>query len=81
MRKIIRDESNINNEILFEYFKYQNPSYLLKDLYYADKTENKKIVNNVNNALIDLRNAVNKKEIPSNKNPEKVVDIVEEILN
>ena len=31
--------------------------------------------------MIDLRNAVNKKEIPKNENPDKVIDIVEDILN
>ena len=31
--------------------------------------------------MIDLRNAVNKKEIPKIENPDKVIDIVEEILN
>ena len=31
--------------------------------------------------MIDLRNAVNKKEIPKNENSDKVIDIVEEILN
>ena len=35
------------------------------------------MVNRSNNALIDLRNAVNRKEIRSNKNPEKIIDIVE----
>lgn len=39
------------------------------------------MVNRSNNALIDLRNAVNRKEIRSNKNPEKIIDIVEWILN
>ena len=40
-----------------------------------------KIVNDVNDALIDLRNAANKMEIPKNKTPDKVIDIVKEILN
>ena len=31
--------------------------------------------------LIDLRNAVNRKEIPKNENSEEVIDIVEEILH
>ena len=31
--------------------------------------------------MIELRNGVNRKVIPKNKNPEKVVDIVEYILN
>ena len=49
--------------------------------YYADKTRNKKIVNNANNTLIELRSAVNRSKIFNNGNPEKVIDIVEEIVN
>ena len=29
------------------------------------------MMNQANNALIDIRNAVNEKEIPENKNPDK----------
>ena len=43
-------------------------------------TRNDKIVNHVNNALFDLRNAVNRKKIPQNENPVKVIDIIEEII-
>ena len=39
------------------------------------------LVNSVNDGLIDLRNAINRKEIPENENPNKIVDIVEKILN
>ena len=60
---------------------YEYTIHYMNDLYYTDKTRNEKIVNNINDALIELRNAVNRKEIPKNKNPEKVIDIVEEILN
>ena len=70
----------MNTEILTESLKYENPSNLLKDLYNSNGTKNQKIVNHVNNALINLRNAVNRKEIPKNENPDKVLDIVEEIL-
>ena len=70
----------MNTEILIEHLKYKNPSNLLKDLYNSNGTKNQKIVNHVNNALINLRNAVNRKEIPKNENPDKVIDIVEEIL-
>ena len=31
------------------------------------KNKNKKLVNNINNRLIDLRNDINKKEITENK--------------
>ena len=80
-KKTIRDGSNINTEIFGEYFKYQNSSFLLKDLYCAGKNRNKKIVNNVNNALIELRSAVNRTKTLSSENPEKVIDIVAENFN
>ena len=38
------------------------------------------IVNEVNDALIHLRNYVNKKEIPKNENLDKVINIAEKIL-
>ena len=52
----------MNTEILNEYFKYQNPLYLLKDVCYTYKTKNEKIIHNVNNALIELRNTVIKQK-------------------
>ena len=58
----------MNTEITFEYFKYQNPSYLLKDLHNSSGIINEKTVNHFNNMLIDLRNTINRKEIPENKN-------------
>lgn len=53
---------------------------MLRDLYNSSRSINEKIVNRVNNALIDLSNAVNRTEISENGNPDKIVDIVEEIL-
>ena len=31
--------------------------------------------------MIELKNSINRKEIPENKNPEKIVNIVEKIFN
>ena len=31
--------------------------------------------------MIDLRNGVNRKEVPHNENPNKIIDIVEKILH
>ena len=70
--KIIHDEENINTEIFSKYFKFQSSTFSLKELYYGDKTENKKLLNNVNNALIELRNGVDK-NIPNKENSEKVI--------
>ena len=62
-------------------FKYQNPPFLVKDLISAKHNKNEKLVNNISNGLIDLRNDINKKEIPENENPKKVADVVEKILD
>ena len=63
-----------------EYFGYQIPSLLLKDLYNFSGNISWKIANHANNALINLGNGVNRKEIPNNENPEELIEIVEEIL-
>ena len=46
---------------------------MYEDFNKANKTRNEKILNPVYDALIDLKNAVNRKEIP-----DKVIDIVKE---
>ena len=61
MDEIIADEKVINNEIFSNYFKYQNPSFLEKDLISAKQNKNEKLVNNINNGLINLRNDINRK--------------------
>ena len=61
--------------------KYHDPSFLVKYLYNASLTKNEKILNEANDALIDLKNSINRREIPKNENPDKVIDIVEKIFN
>ena len=61
MIEVGNDEKNINTEIFNEKFKHQDPSFLIKDLYQANQAQNEQIVNQFNDALIDLSNAVNKK--------------------
>ena len=53
MNDIIADEKDINNEIFLNYFKYQNPLFLVKDLISAMQNKNEKLVNNINNGVID----------------------------
>ena len=77
LNEIIADKKDINNEIFSQYFKYQNPSFLVKDLISAKQNKNEKLVNSINNGLIDLRNNINRKEIPEN---EKVANIGEKSL-
>ena len=80
MNQIIDDEKDINDEIFWNCFKYQNASFLTKELIRANQAKNGQLVNNINDELIDLRNARNRKEIPGNENPNKI-DIAEKILD
>ena len=62
MNEIIADEKDTNDEIFRKYFKYQNPSFLAKDLIRAQQVKNEQVVNNINDELIHLR--IIKKDIP-----------------
>ena len=59
---MIAEEKDTNDEIFWNYFKYQNPSILAKDLIRATQAKNQQLVNNVNDGLIDLRTAINSKK-------------------
>ena len=80
INKIVTEEKAINNDIFLDYFKYQNPSLLVKELISTKQNKNEKIVNNIDNGLIDKRNDINRREIYESKNLKKVVDFVEKIL-
>ena len=77
MNEIIAGKKDINNEISLNYFKYQNPSFLLKDLSSGKQNKNESLVHNIYNGLIDLRKNINRKEIPENENPKRVANIGE----
>ena len=79
--EIITAERHINDEIFWKIFNHQIPSYLLKDLLEGKLARNKELVNNINDALTDLRNVIIKKETPKNENPNKTINIVEKVLN
>ena len=68
-------------KIFWNYSKYQNPSFLPKNLIRANQGKNEKLVNNINDGLIDSRNAIMKKEIPEDENPNEIVDFAEIILD
>ena len=53
---------------------------MVEGLIKANQTKNSKIVNQTIDSINELKNAVNKKEIPGNENPNKIADIVEKIL-
>lgn len=44
-----------------KFLGYYNPSFLRKDLHKTKQVENEQLTNKINDALIDLRNAINKK--------------------
>ena len=77
MNKIIAVEKDINDKIFVNYFNYHNPLLLVKNLISAKEDKNEKIVSNVNDGLIDLRNDIYRKKIAENENLKKEVDIVE----
>ena len=78
INEIETDEKCINNEIFWKYFKYQLPLFLLKDLF---KVKNYKLVNHIIDVLIDLRNTIIIEAISENENPNKMVNVIENILN
>ena len=71
MNKVTADKKDINNEIFINYFNHQGTLFLVKDLISAKQDKNQKIVSNVNDGLIDLRNDIDRKEIPENQVPQK----------
>ena len=80
---ITEKETKINKELFKNYFPFQTPSALLKDLYKInDKEQNIKLVNVINNGLKDLKEEI--KKMPEKENeiedPELIVEIVEESL-
>ena len=73
VNEIENDKKSINNEIFKKYFGYQNPSCLVKNLHKANQVKNEQIVNQVNDSLIDLNDAVYKKLITENENSDKIL--------
>ena len=80
-KKINNEEKNVNQQIFREYFNYQSPSFPLKDLYEYNKNDNYITIKYLNESLINLRTIFNKKGIPKNENPKKVVNIFGKILD
>ena len=74
INEILAVKKDINNddEIFCNYFKYVNLSLLAKDLI---RGKNKKLVNNIDDDMIDLRKAIVIKQIPQKENLNKIVDI------
>ena len=71
MNEIIANKKGINDEIFQNYWKHQNHRFQQKiDLIRSTEPKNKKLVNNDNNELINLR-----KGIPDNENLKKMINI------
>ena len=83
--KLQLTKKDIHDEILWTQnpssIQHQNPSSLAKSLIRANQAKNEQLVNNISDGLIDLRNAIIKKERPKNKNPNKMIDTVEKIID
>ena len=80
---VIKKETDINSELFKSYFFFQTPSALLKELYKTtDKEKNSTFVSVINSGLKDLQKKINKmsKEEREIKKPDKIVEIVKEIL-
>ena len=54
LNEIVNEEKMINGEIFRNYFNYQNPSFLAKDLFKADQSKNDEIKYMIINEVIKL---------------------------
>ena len=82
--RINKKETGINRELFKNYFSFQTPSALLKDLYKTnDKEKNNKLVSVINSGIKELKKEIKKmsEEEIENKKPHKIVEIVEKILH
>ena len=68
LNQIITDEKDINDKLFWDYFKHQRPLFLVK----LFKAKNQQRVNNINDALIYLREGIIGKQIPENESPKKI---------
>ena len=61
MNKVIANKKRCKFWISWNYIKYQNPSFLAKDLTRVTEAKYEQLINNINGGSIDLRNAIIKK--------------------
>ena len=62
INEIKNDEKNINEQIFKEYFFYHTPLFLPKELYNSNQNINNEIADHINDALIELKKYINRKE-------------------
>ena len=80
---IKKKKENISNELLNYYFTYLNPNIMLERLRDASDEKNKDMVESINKKLIKMKNIVKnvpKDEVSRVEEKEKIIDIVERIL-
>ena len=78
-----KKKENINNVLFNYYFDYSNPEIMFKRLRDASDEKNKNLVESINKKLTKMKNIV--KNVPKDKvsrveENEKIIDIVEKIL-
>ena len=72
---------SINEEIFKVYFLNHTPLFLAKEFYNSNQNINDEVVKHINDSLIELKKDINTEKIRKIKNPNKIVDIVQKILN
>ena len=55
MNEVIANKKNKKDRIFWNYFKYQNPSFLANDLLRATQAKNEQFLNNIIDGLIDFK--------------------------
>ena len=80
LNEIVNEEKYINENIFRDYFRYQNPSSLVKDLFRANKNNNDKTKCLIIIELIKIMEGINIKKITENENLQKVANIVNKSL-
>ena len=69
------------SKYLHNIFFHHNLSPLVQNLYDPNQIKSDELVQHINNGLIELRNAIIRNEISENKNPNKILDTVEKIID
>ena len=80
VNEIRNDEKNMNGERFRGYFRYQNLTFLAKELLTVNQVKSNQILNQAIYSINELRNAVIRKEIPENESVNKIISVVEEII-
>ena len=75
------EDKNINEQRFRVYLRYQDPSFLVKDLSKDNQIKSDTSVKYLNESLVNSRNTGNSKQVPENENSKKVISIIEKVLD